>query len=83
MKIKLDAHFRTNPKVIPAWIKQLYLHVLKGKLNMNQMRFFFYADGVPFISTICPTNGAWGEEFTVQEFINLVHERLKNGQVET
>jgi len=74
----VDALFRSSPKFMPRWIRDLYISLLKKNHLISQVRFFLYDSHYPIISNIDPSDESWGKQYTVQEFITLVHERLQN-----
>ena len=73
----IDPYFRMGHKEIPIWVEELYLYILKDNGVTNQTRFYFDR-GVPFLSSVFPTDFNWGHEYTVQELIDMVHERLQH-----
>lgn len=64
-------------KFVAQWIYDLYVLVLKKNIRVNQIRVYLGADDWPYFSTISPTDGSWGDEYTVDEFIEYVHRKLK------
>lgn len=77
IELKLDAWFRASHKFMPRFIRAIYCHTLKDGLDIDQARFYFDSNGLPYLSTICPSDGSWGQEYTIQEVIDLIHERLQ------
>ena len=77
IQIERDPWFRSSPGFIPRVIRDIYFHVLKDGLRIDQARFYFDSNGLPFLSTVAPSDNQWGQEYTVQELIDLIHERLQ------